>query len=66
LHIPPFDSAELLADKFINFFKSKKTIMRQKIVSDSPNITYNISMGVDIMFNGKMFEMSRPASEVED
>ena len=58
-------SAELLADKFSNIFMRKTIIIRNKIISDSPNNTCNISMDADIIFNGNMLEMFRPVSEVE-
>ena len=35
-------------------------------MSDTPNTTGDISMNADIMFNGKILEMFRPTSEVED
>jgi len=54
LNLPHFTSAELLADKFSNYFKRKATIIRNKIISDNPNTTYTISMDADIMFNGNM------------
>ena len=43
----------------------KATIIRNKIISDTPNTTGDMSMDADIMFNGNMFEMFRPTSEVE-
>jgi len=65
VNLPHFTSAELLADKFNNYFRRKTTIIRNKIVSDTSNTTSNISMDADIMFNGNILEMFRPTSEVE-
>ena len=64
VNLPHFASAELLADKFSNYFTRKTTIIRDKINSDTPNTTCNISMDADIMFNGNMLELFRPTSEV--
>ena len=65
VNLPHFTSAELLADKFSNYFMRKATIIRNKIISDTPNSTGDIYMDADIMFNGNMLEMFRPTSEVE-
>ena len=43
----------------------KATIIKNKIISDTPNTHYNISRDVDILFNGNMLEMFGPTSEVE-
>ena len=64
VNLPHFIS-ELLADKFSNYFMRKVTIIRNKIISDTPNTTADIYMKGDIMFNGNMLEMFRPTSEVE-
>jgi len=48
-----FTSAELIVDELRIFFTKETTITRNKIVSDSPNNRRNITMNVDIMFNGK-------------
>jgi len=42
----------------------KRTITRNKIVSDSPNNACNISMDEDIIFKATMLEVFRPGSEV--
>ena len=47
----------LLADKLSNLFTMKTTIIRKEMISDFPNNSFNIVMGADIMFNGKMLEM---------
>jgi len=65
VNLPHFGSANLLARKFSNVFMKKTTTIRNKIISDSPNNTCNISMDADNTFYGKMFEMFRLASEVE-
>ena len=52
-------SAELLADKFSNYFTNKTTITRNNIISDTPNTSCNISMDADIVFNGNMLIMLR-------
>jgi len=49
--LPHFTSAELLMDKFSNFFMKKTSIIRDKIISDSPKISSKISTDADIMFN---------------
>ena len=43
----------------------KIIIIRNKILSDSTNITYDIAMWADIMVSGKIFKMFRPTSEVD-
>ena len=43
VNLPHFTSAELLADKFSNYFMRKATIIRNKIISDTPNTTVSIS-----------------------
>ena len=58
-------SAELLAERFSNFVMRKTTIIRNKIISDSPINTCNISVDADIMLNEKILEMFRPDSAVE-
>ena len=58
-------SNELLADKVGNCFMKKTTIIRNKTISHALNNPFNISMDPDIMFNGKMPELFRSASEVE-
>ena len=63
--LPRFTSAEILADKFSNYFMRKTTIIKNKIISDTPNTICNISMNAVVMFNGKMVELLRPTSEVE-
>ena len=65
VNLPHFTSAELLADKFSNYFMRKTTIIRNKIISDTTNTSYHIFMNEDIMFNGNVLEMFRPTSEVE-
>jgi len=55
--IPHFPSAELLVDKFNNFFTRKTKIIRNNIISDSPNNTCNISMDADIVLNGKILKI---------
>ena len=45
------------------YFMKKATIIRNKIISDTPNTTNDISMDSDIMFNGNMLEMFRDGSE---
>jgi len=65
VNLPHFTSAELLADKFSNYFMRKATIIRDKIISDTPQSTGVIFMDADIMFNDNMFEMFRSTSEVE-
>jgi len=60
-----FTSAECLVDKFSNFFMWKTTVIRNKIITGSPNTICNISMDADIMFNGNVLEMFQLASEVE-
>ena len=57
VNLPRFNSAELLADMFSNYFMRKATIIRNKIVSGTPNSTDDIYMDADIMFNGNMLEM---------
>jgi len=57
VNLPHFTSTELLADKFSNYFMRKATIVRNKMILDTPNTTCNISMDADIMFNGNMLEM---------
>jgi len=41
---PHFTSAELLADKFSNYFMRKATVIMNKIISDTSNTTSDISM----------------------
>ena len=65
VNLPHFTSAEFLADKFRNYFTRKATIIRDKIISDTPNTACNISMNIDIMFNESMLELFRTTSEVE-
>jgi len=65
VNLPHFTSTELLMDKFSNYFMRKATIIRNKIISDTPNTTCNISMDADIMFNGNMLKLFRHTSEVE-
>jgi len=65
VNLSQFPPAELLADKFSNYFMRKATIIKNKIISDTPNTHYNISRDVDILFNGNMLEMFGPTSEVE-
>jgi len=65
VNLPHFTSAELLADKFSNYFMRTATIIRNKIISDTSNTTCDISIDADIMFNGNMLEMFRPTSEVD-
>jgi len=48
VNLPHFISAELLPDKFSNYIMRKATIIRTKIIPDTPNI----SMDADLMFNG--------------
>jgi len=43
----------------------KATFIRNKIISDTPNTTGDISMDANIMFNGNMLEMFRSTSKVE-
>ena len=57
-----FASAELLMETFINFFTKETTIVRNKTISDSANITCNNDMNADIIFNRKLLEMFRPTS----
>jgi len=38
----------------------KAIVIRNKIISDTPNTTGNSSMDADILFNGIMLEMFRP------
>jgi len=59
VNLPHLTSAELLGDKFSNYFIRKTTIIRNKIISDTPNTTG------DIIFNGNMLKIFRPTSEVE-
>jgi len=40
-------------------------MISNKIISDTPNIAFNISMDVDIMFNENVIEMFWPTSEAE-
>ena len=47
------------------FDEEKTTIIRNKIISDIPNTTGDISMDANIMFNGNMLEMFRSTSKVE-
>jgi len=61
VNLPHFTSAEHLPDKFSNYIMKKATIIRNKIISDTPNT----SMDADIMFNGNTFEMFRPTSEID-
>ena len=65
VNLPHFTYAELLVDKFSNQFLRKGTIIRNKIIWDTPNTTGDISMDADIMFNGNMRKMFRLTSEVE-
>jgi len=65
VNLPHFTFAELLADKFSNYFTSKATLTRNKIILDNPNTTSDISMDADIMFNGNMLELFRPISVFE-
>jgi len=51
VNLPHFTSAELLAEMFGNYFTRKATIARNKIISDTPNTTGDISMDADIMSN---------------
>ena len=60
-----FTKVYLLAYRFSICFIRKTTIIRNKIISDSPNTTSNVSIGADIIFNGNMLEMFQPASEIE-
>ena len=53
-NLPHFTSAELLADKFSNFFMEKTTIIRNNTISDSPNNTCNTYLNAGIMVNGNM------------
>ena len=55
----------LAPNEFSNNFMRKTTIVRNKIVSYTPNNTGDISMDADIMFNVNIREMFRPTSEVE-
>ena len=50
-----------MAEKFSNYIMKKATIIRNKIIPDTPN-TF---MDADIMFNGNMLEMFRPTSEID-
>ena len=54
LNLQQFTSLVLLADEFSNYFMRKTTIIRNKIISDTPNTHCNISSDVDIMLNGNM------------
>ena len=65
INLPDFTSAELLVDKFTNYFMRKATIIRNKTISDTPNTTGDISMDANFMFNEIMLEMFRPTSEAE-
>ena len=65
VNVPHFTSAEILADNFSIFFMMKTTIIRNKIIPKSANTTFNSFMDAYIMFNGNMFEIFRPASEVQ-
>ena len=49
VNLPHFTSAELLADKFSNYFISKATVIRNKIILDTPNTTGDISMDANIV-----------------
>jgi len=57
INLPDFTSDELLADKFSSFFMKKTTIIRNKIISDFPNTTCNISMDADVMYTRKILEI---------
>jgi len=65
VNLTHFTPTELLVDKFSNYFMRKTTIIRNKIISDTPNTSCTISINADIMFNGDILEMFRPTSEVE-
>jgi len=65
VNIPYFTFVELLAGNVSKFFMRKTLIIRNEIVSDSPNNTCNISMDAYITSNWKILEMFRPASEVQ-
>jgi len=65
VNLPNLTSAELLADKFSNYFMRKITLIGNNIISDTPNAICNISMDADIMFSETMLEMFRPTSDVE-
>jgi len=65
VNLPHLTSAELLGDKFSSYFMRETTMIMNKIISDTPNTTRNISMDANIMFNGNMLEIFRPTSEVE-
>ena len=43
VNLPHFTSAEILADKFNNYFMRKTTFIRNKIIPDTPNTTGDIS-----------------------
>jgi len=65
VNLPHITSTELLADKFGNYVMRNATIISNKIISDIPNTTGDISMDADIMFNGNMLKMFRSTSEVK-
>jgi len=50
-NLPNLTFTELMADKFRNLFMRKTIIIKNKIISDSPNNGCNIYMDLDIMFN---------------
>ena len=62
-HILPLLNSWLTSSAI--FFMRKITIIRNKIISDCPNNTGNISMDADIMFNGNMLKMFRLSSQAE-
>ena len=63
INIPHFDSVELLVDKFSNFYITKTTIIRNKIIAEFLNNTCYVAM--EIIFHRIICKMIGPASEVE-
>jgi len=57
LKVTFFTSAELMGDKFGNIPMGKITIIRNKIISYSPNNTSNIALFANTMFTVKMLMM---------
>jgi len=56
VNLPNVTSGELLEDKFSNYFTRKATIIRNKIISDTPNITGDIFMEILMKIGSKGYD----------